>query len=445
MGPYLKRGRKRGKKHVQGTRESIPVALTLFLSLTEDAVEKANDHPVLVVATMDTKGDEAMYLASCLQALGVKPLIMDPGIRGKSEWPVQVTREEVAARGGTNLEGVQRIPHEGEALKAMVTGAVRIARDLYGQGTIRGVISLGGSMGTTLGSSVMRALPFGFPKVMISTMASRNTRAFVGTRDILMLYSVCDLAGLNRMTRRVISNGAGAMAGMVKAGFQPGQEAGGRGQVALSTLGTTEACAASLRRALAREGFEVVTFHTNGAGGQAMEEMIRQGEFDAVIDLSLHEIADHLYGCDYDAGPERGSAALGMKIPCVLVPGNMDFLVTGPIEEARRRFPGRRYHAHNDAITVMQATPSEMAEMAVRVAELCREAGGPLAVLIPAQGFSAFGDPRGPFYEPRNPESFIQAFESRIPGGRALEIVPAHVNDEAFALAVLKAFKSLVA
>ena len=215
-------------------------------------MERKEKTQVLVVATMDTKGEEAAYLATCLEKLGLKPLIMDPGIRGNPDLPVFVSRQEVASRGGTTLGEVQSIPHEGRALNAMIVGAVKVAAELYEQGAIRGVVSIGGSMGTTLGSSVMRALPFGFPKVMISTMASRNTRAFVGTRDILMLHSVCDLAGLNRMTRKVLENGAGALAGMVNSGlmesgnettkaadcsFDPGHHRGMRGLVASGPIG----------------------------------------------------------------------------------------------------------------------------------------------------------------------------------------------------------------
>jgi uncharacterized protein (UPF0261 family) len=399
---------------------------------------------VLVVATMDTKGEEAAYLATCLEKLGLKPLIMDPGIRGNPDLPVFVSRQEVAARGGTTLGEVQSIPHEGRALNAMIVGAVKVSAELYEQGAIKGVVSIGGSMGTTLGSSVMRALPFGFPKVMISTMASRNTRAFVGTRDILMLHSVCDLAGLNRMTRKVFENGAGALAGMVNSGLMESENERPRRQIALSTLGTTEACAAWLRQVLSEEGFEVVTFHTNGSGGQAMEEMITEGAFDALIDLSLHEMVDHVHGGDYDAGAQRGTAALRLGIPTVLVPGNMDFLVTGPLEDAKKRFPGRRYHSHNEAITVAQVRPEEMAEMAYRLADLCSGAKGPVAVVIPAEGFSAFGHPKGPFYEPSNPKAFINAFGEKIHDKGVFRTVQTHVNDETFAVAVLEAFKSIM-
>jgi len=402
-----------------------------------------NNGSVLIIATMDTKGEEALYLSKCLKELGLEPLIMDPGIRGNPDFPVYVSRDTVAKRGGMTLSEVQMIPHEGDALNAMITGSVIIVKELCDQGMIRGVIALGGSMGTTLASAVMRALPFGFPKVMISTMASRNTRAFVGTRDIVMMHSVCDIAGLNPMTRRVIANGAGAVAGMVNAGGRIKQERGNLRQVALSTLGTTEACAARLREALAAGGFEVVTFHTNGAGGQAMEEMIEEGEFDMVIDLSLHEIADNFYGGEYDSGALRGTAALRKGIPAILVPGNVDFIVTGPLADARIKFPSRRYHAHNDAITVTETSAAEMAELGGRLAEISEGAHGPVFILVPSRGFSAFGDKRGPFYNPARPAKFIEGLTDRLKDPGILKIFPCHINDEEFSAGILSCLRAM--
>ena len=291
----------------------------------------------LLVATMDTKGQEALYIAECLKQQNIAVIIMDAGIKGKSPVAVDITREEVAIAAGKTLKEVQTIGHEGKSLEVMVNGAIQLSKELYGQDEINGVIGLGGSMGTTLGTGVMRQFPVGFPKVMVSTMASRDTRAFVGTKDIMMLHSVCDLAGLNRITRKILSNGAMALAGMLK---HPGKSsAQERPLVFVSTLGTTEACAQQIREALEEQGNEVVIFHTVGAGGKAMEEMVEDESVAALVDLSLHEMADHRFGGDYDAGPDRGNTALKQKIPTILVPGNIDFLVTGPLEAAQKKLP----------------------------------------------------------------------------------------------------------
>ncbi len=397
------------------------------------------DAGVLLVATMDTKSSEATFVASAIQAAGVEVRIMDAGIRGSCTHPVLVTREEVAREAGTSLEAVQRIGHEGEALAAMIRGAVPIARRLHDEGKVRGVFGIGGSMGTTLGTAVMRAFPVGVPKVMVTTMASRDTRAFVGTRDIMMLHSVCDLSGLNRITRAVLRNGAHAMAGMVH-WAEKRIEKDERPLAALSTLGTTEACAQEVRRGLEERGYEVVVFHTVGAGGEALEELVREQDVAVLVDLSLHELVDHRFGGDYDAGPERGGTAPRRGVPTILVPGNVDFLVFGPLEKTKARFPGRRTHAHNAAISVIRAADEEIEAVGRVVAGFCREASGPVEILVPKVGLSAFDHPQGPLYAPGGPEAFLRGLSRELDGACPVREVAAHINDAPFVAAVLEAF-----
>jgi uncharacterized protein (UPF0261 family) len=392
----------------------------------------------LLIATMDTKGREALFISTCLEHAGISVRIMDAGIRGKSPAPVDISRTEVARAGGKSLAQVQNIGHEGKALEIMTNGAIRCAQELYRQNKFQGLIGLGGSMGTTLTTGVMRTFPFGVPKVMISTMASRNTRAFVGTSDILMLHSVCDLAGLNRLTRKILRNGAMALAGML----QPApdmEDTIGKPLVFLSTLGTTEACAQQIHRALEEKGNEVVIFHTVGSGGQAMEEMIEQQEVSALVDLSLHEIADHLFGGDYNAGPDRGRTALKKGVPTILVPGNIDFLVTGPLDSARRLFPGRPFHVHNAAITVVRTTREEIEILARTLAARCNEALGPIKILVPMAGFSAFDSQGGPLYDPEAPQLFADNLQEYLDRKINLNLLPYHINDSEFARAMLEA------
>ena len=395
---------------------------------------------VLLVATMDTKGEEALFVRSCLEEAGVKALIMDGGIRGESPVEAEVPRREVARAGGMELDEVRQVGHEGKAMNVMVEGAVALVRKIFQEGTVDGVVALGGSMGTTLGSGVMRALPVGFPKVMISTMASRDTRAFVGTKDICMLHSVVDLVGLNRITRRVLRNGAFAIAGMVSR--PPAEMRSDRPLVALSTLGTTEAAAQRVRRALEDDGNEVVIFHTVGSGGRAMEELIEEGEVDAVVDLSLHEVTDNTLGGDYDAGPDRMKAALTRGLPTVVVPGNIDFLVTGPLEVAKKRFPDRMYHQHNAAITVIKSTAGELDDLAGIIAGRCAEAAGPLKVLVPTVGLSAFNSPGAPFFDSESTPAFTKSFTMAL-GKVDYSLLDMHVNDDAFADAVVAALKQV--
>ncbi len=397
---------------------------------------------VLLVATMDTKGEEALFLAERIRSAGIEVRVLDGGIRGRSPVPVDIGRHRVAEAGGRSLADVQAIGNEGEALAAMIAGAVRCTRDLFEGGAIRGVIALGGSMGTTLGTAVMRSLPIGFPKVMISTMASRDTRAFVDTKDILMLHAVSDLAGLNRITCAILHNGAMAMAGMAS---RPAEKpVSGRPLLALSTLGTTEACMQQVRAALGKAGCETIVFHTVGAGGKAMEELVRDEEVAAVLDLWLHEMADHRFGGDYDAGPDRGSAALQKGVPAVLVPGNIDFLVTGPLKTAQVRFPGRPCHMHNAAITVVASEPEEMAALGRHLAGLCNAAKGPLKILVPTEGFSAFDRPGSPLFNPEGRRMFVEAVNGGLAPGISLEKIPCHVNDPDFGRAVIRALEGFL-
>jgi len=390
----------------------------------------------LLVATMDTKGREALFIKSCLEEAGISVLIMDAGIRGVSPAPVSITRTEVASAGGKTLPEVQTIGHEGKALEVMTRGAVKIASEFFRQNGFQGVIGLGGSMGTTLGTAVMRALPVGVPKVMISTMASRDTRAFVGTKDILMLHSVCDLTGINRVTRKILRNGATALAGMLaKAALDKAEE---KPMIFISTLGTTEACAQQIRRTMEAKGYEVVIFHTVGSGGKAMEEMLEEEEVTALVDLSLHEIADHHFGGDYDAGPDRGKTALRRRVPTILIPGNIDFLVSGPLETARLRFPDRPYHVHNAAITVFRTTRQELEALAKIIADLCNDAASPVKILIPMGGFSAFDAKEGPLHDPEGPKRFADALKKHLDEKIELKQLPWYINDPEFAEAVIE-------
>lgn len=401
-----------------------------------------NQNAVLIVATMDTKGQEVLHLLSCFEEWGIPVLTLDAGIMGESPFPATINREKIALAGGMTLSEVRALGHEGKALAVMITGAIRCAKDLYQEGKIKGILGLGGSMGTTLGSSVMRAFPIGFPKVMISSMASRNTRSFVGTKDILMLHSVCDLSGINRITKKILRNGALALAGMVRETLESSPPT--QPLIVLSTLGTIETCAANVRKILKNRGKEVVVFHTVGSGGEAMEEMIHEEEVEAVVDLSLNELVNHLFGGDYDAGPNRGSSALQKGIPTVLVPGNIDFLGAGPIKEAEKRFPGRIYHIHNAAITAVRTERKELEAVAQLLAQRCNAAKGPFSILVPLEGFSVFDQKGGPFHDQEGPELFGETLKKHLQPGTSLHLLPYHINDPEFTEAIIKSLDQVL-
>ena len=399
---------------------------------------------VAILATLDTKGNEVAFLKERLLESGVKVLLIDGGILGTGAIPADIPAGELARKAGSSLTSLRRLGHEGKAMGTMIQGAVKVVQELYRQGKIDGLIGLGGSMGTTLGTGAMRSLPFGFPKLMISTMASRDTRPFVGSKDILMYHSVVDLVGLNRMTRQVLSRAAGAMAGMVRFTRDDKMNLSAP-LVAVSTLGTTEACIRHFRADLERAGWELAVFHTVGSGGQALEELVEEGGPQAVIEISLHELADHIFKGSYDAGPHRLEGALIKGLPTILIPGNIDFIVTGPPETLPYRYKNRPIHVHNPAICVVRTSAPEMKRLAGVVADKLRLAAGPTALLLPSKGFSVFDSPGKPFFDLSIDRVFIEAVKKMVPKGIRVKEVPAHVNDPLFAEEVLKSFREITA
>ena len=401
------------------------------------------ERAALIVATMDTKGKEVQYLSECIQESGLTALTLDGGTLGESPFPTSVTRDEVALAGGMPLRQVQDLGDEAKAIAVMTSGATAIAKRLYKEGRIGGIMSIGGAMGTIMGTGVMRSFPAGFPKVMISTMASSNTRPYVGTKDIMMLYSICDLSGVNRVTGKVLRNGANALAGMLR--DQLGYVPTAAPVLALSTLGTTETCSQRIRAAFETKGMEVLVFHTTGAGGQAMDEVVSEEEITGVIDLSLDEIGNNRFGGDYDAGPDRCSAALRKGVPTVVVPGNIDFLGGGPLKMAQLRFPGRRLHVHNSAITAVRTTQEEVNAVAGIIAMRCNEARGLVSCLVPAGGFSAWDQPGGPFYDPDSVDSFSRTLRDALSPAVPLQVLPFNINAPEFADAVIATMEELLA
>ena len=401
-----------------------------------------NPRSALIVATMDTKGKEVEYIQARLEELGVPVLILDAGIIGESPFPVTVSRKETAEAGGVSLDEVRGLRDEGKAIAIMTSGATLIAKKLYDQGRVGGIISIGGSMGTTIGTGVMRAFPVGFPKIMISTMASGNTRPYVETRDIMMVFSICDLSGINRVTGRVLRNAANALAGML--GDETGYIPETNPVIALSTLGTTEACSQIIRAAFEKKGYEVLVFHTTGAGGGALEEIVREENLTGVIDLSLCEIGNHVFGGDYDAGSNRGAGSLEKGIPTIVVPGNIDILGGGPLRMAQVRFPGRHFHVHNPAITAIRTNKKEIGVIAEIIARNCNQAQGPVSCIVPAGGFSAWDRLGCPFYDPEASEFFIQVLKKELFETVPLQVLPYNINTAAFAEMVISCMEQLL-
>jgi len=389
-----------------------------------------------MIVTLDTKAREAAYVRETLEAHGVDVVHLDASIRRVVDGGAEIGPEAVAQAAGSTLEDVRALKHEGKCQAVMTTGALALAARMQSAGQIAGVLGIGGSMGTTLATAVMRSLPYGVPKLMISTMASGFTRPFVGNRDIMMLNSVCDIAGLNTISREVFRNGAISVAAMARA-YRP-QERADKPLVMISTLSTTDKCSVRVREALTKQGYEVMVFHTLGTGGMTLDDIVREREVAAVVDMSLVEINDFLQGGLCSAGPDRAQAALRKGVPTVFAPGNIDFMVAGPIDQARTQFPGKRYHMHNAALTAVRAEAPELEALAKHMSGIIAQARGPVSFLVPLRGFSAHDSEQGYLHDPSLPPVFLGFLRAAMPPGVPVREIDCHINDEPFADALIE-------
>lgn len=389
---------------------------------------------VVLVGTLDTKGLELAFVRDLLRARGAETLVIDAGSLGEPAFAPEVDRERVFSAAGTTIEAVRSAGDRGEAVNAAARGVAAIARSLHNEGRVSAVLALGGSAGTTIGTSAMRALPFGVPKVMVSTLASGQTRPFVGGSDIFLLHSVADIAGLNGLTRTVLANAAHAVAGMIapRAESAPIAE---RPRIAATMFGVTTPCVDRARKSLEAAGYEVIVFHATGVGGQAMEGLIRDGKVAGVLDLTTTELADEHVGGVLSAGPDRLEAAGRAGIPQVVSVGALDMVNFGPRGTVLERFASRRFHVHNANVTLMRTTPEECAAIGRHMAEVLARSTGPTTVMLPLGGVSAIDVPGGPFHDPEADAALFAAIREGLHGHPRVKVVerPEAINDPAFA------------
>jgi uncharacterized protein (UPF0261 family) len=390
---------------------------------------------VLLVGTLDTKGVEVAFVCELLREGGVECLVVDAGVQGTPTYRGDVTREEVFAAAGTTLAAVRSAGDRGRAVTAAARGAAAICRRLHAEGRVGGVLGLGGSAGTTIATAAMRELPVGVPKLMVSTMASGQVRPYVGVRDILMMHSVVDLSGLNRVSRAVLANAAFAMVGMVKdrTALPPAEE---RRIIAATMFGVTTPCVEIARGVFERAGFEVLVFHATGSGGQTMESLIADGVVAGVLDATTTELADELVGGTLSAGPDRLTAAAMRGIPQVIGLGALDMVNFGPPETVPERFRQRRFHQHNATVTLMRTTPAENDRLGKEIAHKASAAKGPTTVFVPLRGVSALDKEGQPFWWPEADAALFQSLRDWMSPHVRLVELDLHVNDAAFAEAM---------
>lgn len=386
---------------------------------------------VAILGTLDTKGDEFLFLKQQIESAGLATLMVDAGVLSPPRTQPDIPREDVARAGGRDLDQLLEEKDRGKSVETMAAGAAVVIRRLFDEKRIHGLISLGGSAGTTIGTAAMRALPVGFPKVMVSTLASGNTRPYVGTKDIAMLYSVVDIAGLNSLSRRILGNAAAAIVGMVKQ-EEVGTE-GAKPLIAATMFGVTTPCVTAACRLLEEHGFEVVVFHATGTGGQAMESLIADGVVTAVLDITTTELADEVAGGVMSAGPNRLEAAGSRGIPQVVCPGAIDMVNFGPLDTVPEKYKGRRLYKHNPTVTLMRTTPEECAEIGRITAEKLNRARGPVVVLMPLKGVSAIDAAGAPFDWPEAGRAYLDSLKKTLSSRIRLVEIDAHINDDRFA------------
>lgn len=397
---------------------------------------------VLLIATFDTKEDEALFLKKRIEARGVSVMTMDTGILAPARTPVDIDQQQVALSGGVRLQEIVATGDKGKCILNMVRGAEIICKALYDQGRIQGVISIGGAQGTEIGCSAMRSLPVGVPRLMVSTVASGQATfgPYVGTKDITMMHSVADMQGLNFLTKRILENAAGAICGMIE-DFEENSIRPEGIPVALSMLGTTTLGALRCKKILEERGFEVVTFHQNGTGGIAMEEMIRSRTFQGVLDLNLHEIGDRFVGGLHGAIREdRLEAAGEAGIPQVVAPGSINYAVWGPLHRLAPEWSSRKLIIHNPILTLVRLNPDELSEVGKLVAEKLNRAKGPTRVFIPLRGFSYPDRENLPHWEPEGNQAFTNSLKTHLNPSIPVIELDAHINDPEFIDPVIEAF-----
>jgi len=391
---------------------------------------------IAVIGTLDSKGEEHSFVADCIREQGHAILLIDVGSGGKPTVQPDVDRFEVARAAGIDLSPLLARADRAECVAAMAIAAPALLLKLQREGRIDGVISLGGGGGTAIASAAMRALPIGFPKVMVSTLASGNTAHYVGTKDIVMIPSVLDVAGLNRISKLIFAQAAGAICGMLHASPMGGSE---RPLIAASMFGNTTDCVGIAQAEMEKEGFEVLVFHATGTGGRGMEDLIRSGMFDGVLDITTTEWADELLGGSLSAGSDRMDAAGEVGVPTVVVPGCLDMANFGEPDSVPERYAGRLFYHHNPQVTLMRTTPKECAELGRILAGKINAYTGPVTVLIPERGVSVIGIEGGCFFDPEADSALFDTLESELKEHITVERHDLDINQPAFARACSQA------
>jgi uncharacterized protein (UPF0261 family) len=385
---------------------------------------------VVLAGALDTKGAEFSYVRHAIRRAGLDVLTVDFGVLGEPSFVPEVGRAEVAQAVGGDLQRWRSGKHKDEAMAGMAAGLAVVVRRLFDEGRLNGIVSMGGSGGTSVATAAMRTLPVGVPKLVVSTVGGGDVSGYAGTKDITFMPSVVDIAGFNRISRRIYANAAATIAGMVAA-EPPAEEQAP--MIAASMFGNTTAAVGEARARMERQGYEVLVFHATGTGGRTMEDLVRDGYFQGVLDLTTTELADEVCDGVMSAGPDRGRAAPTSGVPVILVPGCVDMANFGAPQTVPTRYADRQLYQWNPNVTLLRTNAAENARIGEMLAAAANAATGPVAVLLPLRGVSMLDSPGGQFWDPDADRACYQAIRSYLKASVPVEEIDANINDEIFA------------
>ncbi len=388
---------------------------------------------IAIVGALDSKGEEFKFLKDEIERRSHRTFVIDTSVIGDPVFKADVPRERVAQAAGTTIGTLQGRNDRGEAMAAMSKGIAEIIEIVYNNGTIDGVISMGGSAGTAVATSAMRSLPVGFPKVMVSTVAAGDTAAYVGVKDIVMIPSVVDVAGINRISRQIYANAVGVIVGMVETELEPVEE---KPLIAATMFGNTTNAVDQARTIMESQGYEVLVFHCTGTGGQTMEGLIADGLVEGVLDITTTEWADELVGGVLTAGPTRLEAAAAAGIPQVIVPGCMDMVNFWAPDTVPERFKDRKLHRWNPNITLMRTDVEENAQLGKILADKANASSGPVSFFLPLKGLSILDSPDNEYWWPEADRALFDGIMNNVRDGISVTEMNCNINDPEFAEAV---------
>jgi uncharacterized protein (UPF0261 family) len=398
---------------------------------------------ILILGCFDTKGEDFSFLRENILGQGERVITINTGVLGTTEYfPVDFEADLVAKEGGSTISKLRKKGDRGHAIDIMGKGAAKIVSKLMGKGQIKAAIGMGGGGGTYIALSAMQEIPLAIPKLCLTTLAAIDLSRQMGYKNINLMPSVVDVAGLNRISKLLIQQAAAAICAMAK--VTPGEDKATSGSIAISMFGNTTACVNKCAELLKKQGYEVLAFHATGVGGKTMEALIREGYFDAVLDITTTELADDLCGGILSAGPDRLSAAAEMGIPQVVVPGCLDMVNFAQLDTVPEQYKSRELYSWAPNVTLMRTNKEENAALGKRLARKLNRSTAAVAILLPKKGISQIDTEGGVFYHPEFDRVLFDNIKKHAEEPVNVIEVDAHINDEKFSRMLVKVLRELI-